>query len=338
MPTSVVVSTLLVFLLVMTVLSVGAGAISIDPQRIVRIIADRMAGSGASGPMDFIIWDLRMPRVVQAVVVGAGLAVAGACVQVLVRNPIADPYVLGLSSGAGVAAVLIITTVGVATVGAFLLPIAAFIGAAATGAVVAMTAASRWGLSAGRLILSGVAVGQLLGGVMSFLLIRSGNSDATQQVIFWLLGSLAGSQWSLIAIIAPVIIATIAATLALAGRLDLLGLGDAHAAASGANPGRTRLVVFALASLLTGAAVAASGTIGFVGLIIPHIARLLVGGMHRRVIPVSALLGAILLVVADLAARTVLAPSELPVGIFTAAIGVPIFIFLMRRNRTTAFS
>jgi iron complex transport system permease protein len=334
----VVVSTLFVFLLVVSVVSVGAGAISIDPQHIVRIIADRMAGSGASGPMDFIIWDLRMPRVIQAAIVGAGLAVAGACVQVLVRNPIADPYVLGLSSGAGVAAVLIITTLGVATVGAFLLPIAAFIGAAATGAVVALTAASRWGLSAGRLILSGVAIGQLLGGVMSFLVIRSGNSDATQQVIFWLLGSLAGSQWSLTVIIGPVIIATIAVTMMLAGRLDLLGLGDAHAAASGANPGRTRLAVFALASLLTGAAVAASGTIGFVGLIVPHIARLLVGGMHRRVIPVSALLGATLLVVADLAARTVLAPSELPVGIFTAAIGVPIFILLMRQNRTTAFS
>lgn len=168
---------------------------------------------------------------------------------------------------------------------------------------------------------------------MSFLLIRAGNSDATQQVMFWLLGSLAGAQWRLLLIIGPVIVIAIVLVAAASGRLDLLGLGDAQAAASGVHPGRSRILIFALASLMTGAAVAVSGTIGFVGLIVPHIARLLVGGLHRRVIPVAALLGAILLSLSDLAARTVLAPSELPVGIFTAAIGVPIFILLMRRNR-----
>lgn len=279
-----------------------------------------------------------MPRVVQAATVGAALAVAGACVQVLVRNPIADPYVLGLSSGAGVAAVIVITSTGAGVIGAFVLPISAFAGAAVAGVLVALTATSRFGLSAGRLILSGVAIGQLLAGLMSFLLIQAGNTDATQQVVFWLLGSTAGAQWRLLLVIVPLIVVALIAALLLAGRLDLLGLGDAQAAASGIRPGSARLVVFALASLLTGAAVAVSGIIGFVGLVVPHIARMLVGGVHRRVLPVSALLGAILLVLADVTARSLLAPQELPIGIFTAAIGVPIFILLMRRQRTVVFS
>lgn len=337
-PLTAILIGLLFLLLTVMVISVGVGAVSIAPGEVIEVISGRVAGKPELGSLDFIVWELRMPRVLQAAVVGAALAVAGACAQVLVRNPIADPYVLGLSSGAGVAAVLVITSVGVATFGVLLLPVASFVGAAATGIIVAATATSRWGMSAGRLVLSGVAIGQLLGGVMSFLLIRSGNSDATQQVMFWLLGSLAGAQWRLLLVIGPVIIVAIVLVAMSSGRLDLLGLGDAQAAASGVHPGRSRVLVFALASLMTGAAVAVSGAIGFVGLIVPHIARLLVGGMHKRVIPVSALLGAILLSSADLAARTVLASSELPVGIFTAAIGVPIFILLMRKNRAMALS
>lgn len=337
-PITVITGSLVGALILSAVLSVAVGAIAIAPTQVVGIVANHLSGSALPGPQDFIVWELRIPRMLQAAAVGAGLAVAGVCVQVLVRNPIADPYVLGLSSGAGAAAVLIITTTGLATAGAFLLPVAAFAGAAVAGGIVALTAASRWGLSAGRLVLSGVAIGQLLGAVMSFLLIRSGDADANQQVIFWLLGSLAGSQWRLVLVIAPLILVTIAAAVGASGALDVLGLGDAQAAAAGLHPGRTRLLVFALAALLTGAAVAVSGTIGFVGLIVPHIARLLVGGLHRRILPVSALLGALLLVLADLAARTVLAPTELPVGIFTAAVGVPVLIVLMRRSRTTAFT
>lgn len=335
---AVIVLGLVVALLFVMVISVGVGAVSISPDDVVNLVISRLFGTPEAGSLDFIVWELRVPRVLQAAVIGAALAVAGACAQILVRNPIADPYVLGLSSGAGVAAVAVITGVGVTTFGVLLLPVAAFLGAAVTGLLVAATATSRWGLSAGRLVLSGVAIGQLLAGVMSFLLIRAGNSDATQQVMFWLLGSLSGAQWRLFVIIAPVIIIAILFVTAISGRLDLMSLGDAQAAASGVHPGRSRLLVFALASLMTGAAVAVSGAIGFVGLIVPHIVRLLVGGMHRRVVPVAALIGAILLSLADIAARTLLAPSELPVGIFTAAIGVPVFILLMRRNSATVLA
>lgn len=335
---AVIVLGLVVALLFVMVISVGVGAVSISPDDVVNLVISRLFGTPEAGSLDFIVWELLVPRVLQAAVIGAALAVAGACAQILVRNPIADPYVLGLSSGAGVAAVAVITGVGVTTFGVLLLPVAAFLGAAVTGLLVAATATSRWGLSAGRLVLSGVAIGQLLAGVMSFLLIRAGNSDATQQVMFWLLGSLSGAQWRLFVIIAPVIIIAILFVTAISGRLDLMSLGDAQAAASGVHPGRSRLLVFALASLMTGAAVAVSGAIGFVGLIVPHIVRLLVGGMHRRVVPVAALIGAILLSLADIAARTLLAPSELPVGIFTAAIGVPVFILLMRRNSATVLA
>lgn len=335
---AVIVLGLVVALLFVMVISVGVGAVSISPDDVVNLVISRLFGTPEAGSLDFIVWELRVPRVLQAAVIGAALAVAGACAQILVRNPIADPYVLGLSSGAGVAAVAVITGVGVTTFGVLLLPVAAFLGAAVTGLLVAATATSRWGLSAGRLVLSGVAIGQLLAGVMSFLLIRAGNSDATQQVMFWLLGSLSGAQWRLFVIIAPVIIIAILFVTAISGRLDLMSLGDAQAAASGVHPGRSRFLVFALASLMTGAAVAVSGAIGFVGLIVPHIVRLLVGGMHRRVVPVAALVGAILLSLADVAARTLLAPSELPVGIFTAAIGVPVFILLMRRNSATVLA
>ncbi|SJN10398.1 ABC transporter (iron.B12.siderophore.hemin), permease component [Leucobacter sp. 7(1)] len=259
---------LLLALIAVSVMGVGLGAVRVDPARTLQVIGERLSGGDPSGPDAFIVWELRVPRVLQAIIVGAALAVAGACVQVLVLNPIADPYVLGLSSGASVGAVLVVTTVGVATAGGLLLPAAAFLGAAAAGAAVAATATSRRSLSAGCLVLSGVAIGQLLGGLVSFLLIRAGDSDATQQVVFWLLGSLAGSQWRLVAVVAPVVTVAIALSVVCASRLDLLSLGDAQAAASGLRPGRARFVVFALTALLTGAAVAVSGTIGFVGLIV----------------------------------------------------------------------
>ncbi|WP_087013756.1 iron ABC transporter permease [Leucobacter sp. 7(1)] len=268
LPFGVIIVGLLLALIAVSVMGVGLGAVRVDPARTLQVIGERLSGGDPSGPDAFIVWELRVPRVLQAIIVGAALAVAGACVQVLVLNPIADPYVLGLSSGASVGAVLVVTTVGVATAGGLLLPAAAFLGAAAAGAAVAATATSRRSLSAGCLVLSGVAIGQLLGGLVSFLLIRAGDSDATQQVVFWLLGSLAGSQWRLVAVVAPVVTVAIALSVVCASRLDLLSLGDAQAAASGLRPGRARFVVFALTALLTGAAVAVSGTIGFVGLIV----------------------------------------------------------------------
>ncbi|WP_017594460.1 FecCD family ABC transporter permease [Nocardiopsis potens] len=317
------------------VVAVGVGPVGIGPGTVLRILADRLSGAGPAGPgagyADYIVWELRAPRVVQGVSVGAGLAVAGVVVQAVVRNPVADPHVLGLSSGAAAGAVAVTTTAGSALLGAVTLPAAAFAGALAAGIGVHAVSRTAGTLSRTRLILAGIAVGQLLGGTTSFLVLRAESADAQQQVLFWLLGSLAGARWDLALTCAAAVTALTAAVLA-AGRLNLLVLGDEAASALGLDPGRARAAAFTAAALLTGTVVAVSGTIGFVGLVVPHLARLLVGAEHRRAVPVAALLGALLLVWADTAARTALAPAELPIGILTAAVGVPFFVAALRRS------
>jgi len=335
-PLTVLLIGLAVLLAGSAVVAVGVGPVGIGPGTVLRVLADRLTGAGPAGSgagyADYIVWELRAPRAVQGVFVGAGLAVAGTVVQAVVRNPVADPHVLGLSSGAAVGAVAAATTVGPALLGAVTLPAAAFAGALAAGIGVYAVSRTAGTLSRTRLILAGIAVGQLLGGATSFLVLRTEDAGAQQQVLFWLLGSLAGARWDLALTCAAAVTALTAAVLAAAGRLNLLVLGDEAASALGLDPGRARAAAFTATALLTGTVVAVSGTIGFVGLVVPHLARLLVGAEHRRAVPVAALLGALLLVWADTAARTVLAPSELPIGILTAAVGVPFFVAALRRS------
>ncbi|PRX98055.1 FecCD family ABC transporter permease [Allonocardiopsis opalescens] len=332
-PLPVLLAVLTALLLGSVVLAIGIGPVSIAPGTVARVLADRLLGAGPPESTDaFIVWRLRAPRVVEGVFVGAGLAVAGTVAQALVRNPVADPYVLGLSSGASVGAVLVLTTVGATAAGTMTLPLAAFLGALAAGVGVFALARTGGMLHPLRLIMVGIAVGQLLGGLTSFLVLRAGSTDAQQQVMFWLLGSLAGAQWPLALTCAAVVGAVTAALLAAANRLNVLVLGDEGAAALGMDATRTRGLLFLATGLLTGTVVAVSGTIGFVGLVVPNLTRLLVGADHRRVLPVAALLGALLLVWADTAARMVLAPSELPIGILTAMVGVPFFVWALRRN------
>jgi iron complex transport system permease protein len=334
MPLAPLLAVLAAALAASAVAGIATGPVGVPPATVVRLLADHLSGAGGPATTeDVIVWRLRAPRVVQGVFVGAGLAVAGAVVQALVRNPVADPHVLGLSSGASVGAVLVITTTGAGAAGALTLPAAAFAGAAAAGAAVVATARTRGGgLDPLRLVLVGIALGQLLGGTASFLVLRADEADAQQQVLFWLLGSLAGAQWPLALSCAAVVTVLTAALTARAGRLDVLALGDEGAAALGMDAARTRTALFAAAALLTGTVVAVSGTIGFVGLVVPHLARLLVGAGHRRVLPTAALLGGLLLVWADIAARMLLAPTELPIGILTAVVGVPFFVAALRRG------
>jgi iron complex transport system permease protein len=328
-------------LLVGTVLvCVTIGPADIAVPDVARSILGRLGlgpAAGAQGGVpvlvDAIVWDLRLPRVLTGAAVGAGLALAGAVMQSLTRNPLADPYLLGLSSGASLGAVAVLV-VGVG----LLLPVAAFAGALA--ALVATLGLARVGgvLTPGRAVLAGLAVSQLAAAGTSFVIFWSATGDSYREILNWLLGSLAGSTWQsvLIAGVALLVVGTV--LLASAVRLDAFAFGDTAAAALGVDVDRTRWVLMTLVALLTGAMVAVSGSIGFVGLVLPHAVSAITGPAHRRLLPVVAVVGAIFLVWADTGARTVFDPRELPVGIVTALIGVPVFAVLLRRGKGSAWT
>lgn len=282
---------------------------------------------------DAIVWDLRLPRVLTAAAVGAGLALAGAVMQSLTRNPLADPYLLGLSSGASLGAVAVLV-VGVS----LLLPVAAFAGALV--ALVATLALARTGgsLAPGRTVLAGLAVSQLAAAGTSFVIFWTATGDSYREILNWLLGSLAGATWGSVAIAGIAVLVVGAVLLLSTTRLDAFAFGDTSAAALGIDVDRTRWTLMTVVALLTGAMVAVSGAIGFVGLILPHAVSSLTGPAHRRLLPVAALSGAVFLVWADTLARTLFDPRELPVGIVTALIGVPVFAYLLRRGRGTAWT
>lgn len=327
---AVSVAALATLLGVSLLLATGIGPVSIPAGTVGRILVDHLTGRGDAGSIaDLIVWRLRFPRVLLGAVVGAGLALAGTVAQSVVRNPVADPYLLGLSSGASVGAVLVLTT-GVVVLGTLTLPVAAF-GAAAAAMLVVLTLARHGGrLPPMRLVLVGVCSAHLFAGITSFLLARSDSATLQQQIIFWLLGGLAGARWQLLPVPATVVLAGLVALLAASRRLNVLVLGDEACAALGVPAARLRRRLLILVTLVVGTVVAVSGSIGFVGLVVPHLARMLVGADHRRMLPVAVLLGAMFLVWSDVAARLLVAPSELPIGILTAFLGVPCFLLVMR--------
>ncbi|TXK41531.1 iron ABC transporter permease [Nonomuraea sp. C10] len=329
-PYPVLVAALTAGLAFSVVVATGFGPVAVPAGEVAGILVHHLTGGGDSAATaDLIVWRIRFPRVLLSAVAGAGLALAGAVVQGVVRNPVADPYLLGLSHGASVGAVLVLTT-GAAVLGALTLPVAAFTGATvAIGIVLAMS--SRQGrLLPVRLILVGVAFGHLFAGITSFVLARTDSSAAQQQIIFWLLGGLSGTNWATLPIPAVVVGVVAGLLLMRARRLNALVLGEEASAALGLNASRQRWYLLILVTLLTGTVVAVSGGIGFVGLIVPHLARMLVGADHRRMLPVTVVLGALFLLWADVAARILISPAELPIGVLTAFIGVPCFVLVMR--------
>jgi len=277
---------------------------------------------------DGIIWDLRLPRVLAAGAVGAGLSLCGAVIQALTRNPLADPYLLGLSSGAALGAVSAML-LGFA----LLMPVSAFAGAALALALTMLLARSLGALTATRAILAGLAVSALFSALTSFLIFWTATGDSYREILSWLLGSLGGMRWT-DAAVAGVALLLAGVPLALSGRtLDAFAFGDVAAATLGVDVGRARWVLLSLTALLTGVLVSISGSIGFVGLVLPHAVRLLVRGNHRQLLPLSALSGAVFLIWTDTAARTLFEPRELPVGIVTAMVGAPVFFLVLLRNR-----
>jgi iron complex transport system permease protein len=298
----------------------GLGAVDVPLAALPSLL---MAGE-EGGVAATIVRDLRLPRVLLAMLVGAALAGAGAAYQALFRNPLAEPFVIGASSGAALGATAVLVT-GVA---APLVPLAAFAGALA--AVVLVYLLGGVGGRAGivTLLLAGAAVTTVLDAAVSLVMIVE--DESLQAVFGWLLGGFAGARWGQLAWGAPMILAGVAWIWLLARPLDALSLGDETARSLGLSLLQGRLSVVAAASLATAAAVAVAGIIGFVGLVAPHAARLLFGARHRLLVPASCLLGALLVVVADLAARTVAVPREVPVGVVTALVGGPFFLYLLR--------
>ncbi len=314
---------------------VWVGALPLPPGAVVVTLLDRLlsplglpVAGGLEGAPEAVLMELRLPRVLMAALVGAGLAISGAAYQGVFRNPLADPYLLGAAAGAGLGATLVIAYSPVQSVGPVgIVPLAAF-----AGALVGVGCALALGSVAGgshspTLLLAGIAVAAFLAAAQT--LVQQQNTEDLRQIYGWLLGQLGSSQWSDVGLVLPYLMVAVIVLLLCGRALDVLAIGDDEASSLGVHPGRLRLLVILAASLATAAAVAVSGLIGFVGLVVPHIVRRLVGGSHVRVLPMSLLVGGSFLVLADLVARVVLAPAELPIGVVTAFIGAPFFAGLL---------
>ncbi|MDT0307505.1 iron ABC transporter permease [Streptomyces sp. DSM 44917] len=320
------------------VLSGATGPAEVGAADAVRVIlghllpdAPWMSDGSITRLQDQAVWQFRLPRTLLAGLAGGGLALAGALMQAAVRNPLAEPYVLGVSAGAGVGAVAVIT-LGSAAVGGLPLSGAAFLGALAATAAVYLLARQGGVLAPTRMILAGVALGSLLSAVTSYLTLTT-EAQNVFSVLFFLLGSVSAATMDQLAVPAAALAAVTLFALLNARALNALLVGDENATALGVNVNRLRGQLVIAASLLTGAVVAVSGGIGFVGLVVPHAARILVGADHRRMLPVAVLGGALFLMAADVLARTVAEPTEIPIGIVTAVVGAPCFLWLIRRGR-----
>jgi iron complex transport system permease protein len=323
-----VLVTLAIILIVFAVVATAIGSERLGIAEVLNIVTARIFGvaSTASAEHSIIVWNARLPRVLMAIVVGGGLSVAGAGYQALLRNPLADPYILGVSTGAAVGAIG--ATILVSS-WALSRPIAAFAGALVTIAVVYSLGQSRDGRSSERLVLAGVIINALLSSVVIFLVTAAAGARQ-RSVLSWLIGDLSG-ETMLLPLVAAFILAGALVIYVNSRSLNLMMTGEEEAGALGVEVGRVKLVVYLAASLMTGAAVAVSGVIGFVGLIIPHAVRLAGGSDNRLVVPASALAGAAFLLLADTVARTIVAPLELHIGVITALIGAPVFVVLLRR-------
>jgi iron complex transport system permease protein len=327
--------TLLVGLALLLVLSATV-AVTIGPADIgagaaLRVVAAHLGlGRGGSATTEAIVWQLRLPRVLLAAAVGAGLALVGAVLQATMRNPLADPYVLGISAGASFGAVIVFVGLGGATLG---LTTGAFGGAMAAFLAVLVVGAGRsTRIDPARIVLAGVAVAALFDALTSLLIIAAADPAGTRGILYWLLGSLAGATWSDLAVALPLLLVALGLMLGHARALNAMAIGDDDAAAVGVDVARVRWLLLVASALLTGALVAVSGAIGFVGLLLPHATRLVVGRDHRLLLPATALVGATFLVWVDTFARTAFDPQEIPVGVATALIGAPAFAYILVRR------
>ncbi len=334
--TPIAAAALLVGLAASVVVAIGIGSAAIHPADTAEFLWAALTGGtiAADDTTRYqIVWQIRTPRVLLAAVVGAGLGSVGVAIQALVRNALADPYILGVASG-GAAGAVVVTTFGVlAAAGIYAVTAGAFIGALVASVLVYAISYDRLtGITPLRLVLTGVALSFGFQALMSVLIYLAPTSEATSTVLFWSMGSFGASTWGKLPAVTAVVLVGAVVLHRASNALDVMSLGDEAATSLGTDPTRSRRLLFALAALMTGAMVSVSGAIGFVGLVIPHITRILVGATHARVLVIAPLLGAVLMVWVDVLSRTLVAPRELPIGVLTALIGVPAFILLMRRR------
>jgi iron complex transport system permease protein len=324
--------------LIVALLALTVGSVSVPFARVWEILVSHLPFVNLTGDWssttDMIITGIRLPRVLMAGIVGAALGVAGATYQGLFRNPLADPYLIGVAQGAAFGAalgfVLPWTVAGI-----YFIPILAFLGALSAVSAVYLIARVGKTLPVTTLILAGVAIGAFLISVTSYIAMVS--PDKTHGILVWMMGRFSLSDWNQIAIVLPYIVAGMLVIFIFARPLNVMQLDEEQAQQLGINVERTKLVLMAAATLITAAAVCFVGTIGFVGIIVPHAVRLIWGPDHRTLLPLSAIAGAMLLILADTASRTIMPSSEIPVGVITAFLGAPFFLFLLRRKKKAVF-
>lgn len=309
------------------VAAVGVGAVNISFREFIDVLL-----LGKETEHSTILMQIRLPRVLMCLVIGAGLAAVGGVMQGIFKNPLVDSYTLGMSSGAALGAVISIVTgvsfsiAGISTTGVF-----AFIGAVATLILVYSLAHKKHKISVNSLLLAGVAVSYFLSSVIAFMMLLS--NDNIQHIVFWTMGSLSLTSWNKVAISYITIIPGILALMLYARELNILTMGDESAQYLGIDVEKLKRILLLISCIIVGSVVSVSGTIGFLGLVAPHIVRLIVGSNNKKVIPYSAILGAILLILADTLGRTLIQPVEIPVGVMTSIIGGPFFIFLLRKQK-----
>jgi iron complex transport system permease protein len=315
---------LVLALIVVSLAALSFGSVSMS----LGDVWSALLGSSPSNEFSIIVREIRLPRVLLAILVGAALSTSGTALQAMLRNPLAEPYVLGISSGAALGAIIALWIGGAIATAS---PLAAFLGALATTAWVFILGRRAGRLASYTLVLAGVVTASFLSAAILFVLTMLSTRDV-RGMAFWLMGDLSSVTHLELRILSPLVIVGFFGLYAFSKDLNVLLLGEEEAAHLGVNVGRAQTIIFVLASALTGVAVALSGAIGYLGLLVPHLARMVVGSDHRALLPAAALGGSIVLVLSDTLARTLVAPNELPVGAVTAVAGAPVFIYLLRRT------
>jgi iron complex transport system permease protein len=337
-PLGLVLSVLTIGLAASMTLAVTIGPVAVPAANVWRVIGAHLVpavdglADGVPKSQANIVWLIRLPRVLLGAMVGGALAVVGVAMQATVRNPIAEPYLLGVTAGASLGAVLVILLGWFASAGQYALAGAAFVGGLASFALVLGLSRRNGQVNPLRLVLVGAAVAHMFGAATSFVTFVARNQDGIQNALFWMAGSVAGAKWGNLQVPAFVLGAGTLALLVQARPMNALVAGEETATTLGIDTGRVRAFLMTVSALVVGAIVAVAGAIGFVGLVVPHATRLVVGADHRRVLPVACLVGAIFLTWVDVGARMVVAPQELPIGVLTAALGGPFFLWLLRHR------
>ena len=338
---AIILFELLLILLVSMAGALTIGTVSLSVGDVVSAVYDSLRSSvpidaPGQGPLHDIVWLLRMPRILMAACIGAGLATSGVIMQAIVKNPLADPYILGVSSGASLGATAaILLGIGV-SLGENFVGISAFIGAFAISLAIVFIANMGGRANAVKLLLAGMALSAVCSAFSSFIVYFANDKDGIQSITYWLMGSMAGAKWSTLQVMIPMSMVIPLFFYTQSKILNLMLLGDDTAITLGVDLHRYRQTYLLVSALLVGFAVYAAGMIGFVGLIVPHVSRMLVGADHRRLLPIAALSGAIFLVWADVLCRVIIPQTELPIGILISMIGAPCFIYLMVK-RTYGF-